>query len=298
MKIEQAANKLRNKGLFALRRLSYDASYDRRLRELREFTSAGFSSGSDSLSDVIVSLTSYGDRLQKVHLAIVSLLDQTVRPNRVILYLDDETSPHEIPAELDLLQNHGLEIRRGVENMKGHKKYYYAMHEFPDNPIVTIDDDLVYPRNTIEQLMVESRKSPGCVIARRTHAITFDRNGAIAPYKEWLYEYRGHRRKSNRLFLTSGGGTLFPSSIFPQDCLDAAAINSCAPASDDVWLSFSLRRASIPIIRARCDLNLFWVIEGTQDDGLQVENVAGGGNDVAVFKTLEFMDLSSKDFCD
>ena len=49
--------------------------------------------GVDSQSKIIVSLTTFPARIGYVHLAIKSLLHQTKRPNKVILWLGEEFFP-------------------------------------------------------------------------------------------------------------------------------------------------------------------------------------------------------------
>lgn len=48
--------------------------------------------------------------------------------------------------------------------MRAHGKYHYAMQDFPNSIIVTVDDDMIYPNDTIESLWNAHVKYPNCVI--------------------------------------------------------------------------------------------------------------------------------------
>ena len=76
---------------------------------------------------VVVSLTSYGERLDYVYLTVLSLMHQTMPPDRIVLWIDFDTDPNSVPDSLKRLEPYGLDIRYGCENLKGHKKYFWAL---------------------------------------------------------------------------------------------------------------------------------------------------------------------------
>lgn len=294
---EQVVNKLRNKLLNALSMSTRKVSYKRRLRQVETYLQSdrGLESNGE---EITVSLTSYGSRLSSVYLAIASIMDQSIQPTRVVLYLDNETSPEELPERLVSLCGRGLILRRGVDNLRGHKKYYYAMNEYPNSIIITIDDDILYPRDTLSQLIRMSKKYPGSIAARRVHLVTFCEDGGIKPYTQWVYEYRGLKKTSSRMFFTGCGGVLYPPSCMDRTVLDKEGILGCALSADDVWLNCAARALGIRIVRTPTRINQFWELEGTQSEALNQENVAGGGNDIALGKTMDKFKISEKYFTD
>ena len=117
---------------------------------------------------VIVSLTTFPARIDYVHLAIMSLLNQTVKPERIILWLASEQFRDvKIPDTLKDLCRYGLEIRYCEEDILAHKKYYYAMRTFPKHIIVTYDDDIIYPEDSLEKLLIMHRNHPNAIICNR-----------------------------------------------------------------------------------------------------------------------------------
>ena len=76
---------------------------------------------------VIVSLTTYPGRIDQAWKTISSLLNQTLKPKRVILWLAKEQFPdQQLPESVQRLTGRGLEIRY-CEDLKSHKKYFEAM---------------------------------------------------------------------------------------------------------------------------------------------------------------------------
>ena len=60
---------------------------------------------------VAVSLTSHGDRIDDVALTVESIASGSVRPGRLVLWLDDAARFASLPASLRRLVRRGLEVR-------------------------------------------------------------------------------------------------------------------------------------------------------------------------------------------
>ena len=88
---------------------------------------------------VIVSLTSHGNRIMDSFLAIESIMQGTMKPNRIILWLPNDKEAHS--CFLENQQNRGLEIRY-VKDLGPQTKLIHALKEFPEDIVITIDDDM------------------------------------------------------------------------------------------------------------------------------------------------------------
>jgi hypothetical protein len=101
----------------------------------------------------VVSLTTYGKRIEKVYFTVESIARGVVRPSRLILWIDEETLLINLPATIRRLQRRGLEILL-CKDFGPHKKYYpYVQSQQTfDTPLVTADDDMFYPRDWLKQL--------------------------------------------------------------------------------------------------------------------------------------------------
>lgn len=187
--------------------------------------------------ELIASLTTYGDRISSVHIAIESLLQQTLKPNRIILWLSkDEFNDENLPETIKAMCKRGLEVKY-CEDYKSYKKLLPSLMAYPDATIITFDDDIVYPTDLIEQLYNTHLQYPQDIICARCHKITFDDNGNIAPYKTWEWEAEATTADSTT-FPTGGAGCLYPSGCFHKDVTDYDKIKHLSPYADDVWFKF------------------------------------------------------------
>jgi len=247
---------------------------------------------------VVVSLTSYGTRISRVHLAIRSIMDQTVRPNRVELWLGEDSDDIPIPPELAELTDCGLTIHRGVEDLKGHKKYYFSMREEEEVLLVTIDDDLVYTKDTISSLLAAHQVLPQAVVARRCHRMRFA-EGSIAPYDTWEMNFQaGHPLASRELLATTGAGTLYPPHTFGPLTQDIDLARDLALTADDLWMKVRETILGIEVAQAPNTRPMPYVMPASQSAGLFFENLHNGGNDAILARLMDHFGLTARDFRD
>lgn len=199
--------------------------------------------------EVIITLTTYKERLQEVHLTIESIMQGTIKPNRIILWLaEGEYDANDLPIFLRKQMKRGLEIRY-CKDLRSYKKIIPALKLFPDACIVTIDDDLLYEPDILEHLLLSYRKYPTCVSACRTERIKTDDNGIPLEYNKW--DLLSHTQEpSHYNFLTSGGGTLFPPHILPLETQNEKIFMKLAPETDDVWLNAMLLLGKVKVAKA------------------------------------------------
>lgn len=190
--------------------------------------------GVDGESKIIVSLTTYPARVGSVWITIASLLNQTMKPCKVILWLAEEQFPgHEIPKSLEKLKKRGLEIRF-CEDLKPHKKYFYAMQEYPDYEIITADDDIFYPENHIEQLWRGHERYPGTVICHWSHEIAIDKQGKFQPYDSWIDNEES--APSYATLAVGCNGVYYPSGSLPGEAFQKDEVVKYSLYTDDLWL--------------------------------------------------------------
>ena len=133
----------------------------------------------------VISLTSHGPRLKSAVVAISSLLVGTKRLP-VYLWLDKEDYEGEWPKGLHALVEHGLKVRCSDGHYGPHTKYYGTFQQFAGTGtrVITVDDDMMYPKWFAEKLLNASDADPNNVVAYRAHEIVLQ-NGRLAPYKQW-----------------------------------------------------------------------------------------------------------------
>lgn len=180
---------------------------------------------------LVVSFTSIPSRMGVVDITIRSLLDQTVRPERIVLWLE----PHmegRVPDRVGALAGERFEIRFR-DGRSSHMKLVPALQEFPEHVVVTCDDDQIYPRDWLERLYREHRDHPGEVVAHECRRILYDAHGEPLAYRKWRRERPGTSHPDT-LALGYGGVVYPPGSLHP-DVTDEAAFMELAPRADDLW---------------------------------------------------------------
>lgn len=241
---------------------------------------------------IIVSLTSYTKRFQTLDLCIKTLLNQTVKPNKIILYIAN-AEKNEVPRKILELKKYGLTIKYVENDLRPHKKYYYAMKEYSDCIIVTVDDDVLYDKHLIEKLLETHNRFPKAIVAGRARVINYDQN-TFKPYNEWnLIE--NVERPSMNLLATGVGGVLYPPYLLNVDkLLDIDEINKYIYV-DDLWLKTIEILSGIPTVlcNPKVDRKRI-VIPVAQKNGLTQKNVFENQNDMYWEKLNSEFDLLDK----
>lgn len=240
--------------------------------------------------EVIVSLTTYPRRIHIVHKVIKSLMNQTVQVNNIILWLSDEDFPskeQELPASLTSLIGERFQIK-WCPNLKPHKKYFYAMKESPDSIIITVDDDVYYANDLIEDLIQSYIKNPEAVSAKRCHLITFGDDGELMPYANWVRGIRTEEMKSPALLPTGVGGVLYPPKFYEKTFFNEALIRETCINQDDLWLRTIGLKKDIPVVVTKNPMCNVMDIEESQEEALWSKNI-DEGNDISLLKIKHFI---------
>ena len=236
--------------------------------------------------NLIVSLTSYPARINLVNQTIMTILNQTVQAEKVILWLAGEQFPNkekDLPQQLLDLTEKGLTIE-WCEDIKSYKKLIPTLKKYPNSIIVTADDDVLYKNNWLEQLYGAYIKEPDYIHCHRAHYVAFAGN-EILPYKKWKQNIPKFKPSFNNFF-TGSGGVLYPPNCFYGDVLKSELFTKLCPDADDIWFwaMCVLNDKKINIVSGAQPLKL---VDGTQEEALWYSNLNEGQNDVQLKKVVE-----------
>lgn len=187
---------------------------------------------------VIVSLTSFPEAISYAVQAVQSILDGSVLPDKIILYLDTQKFPEQnLPSELEELKSKSpiFEVRFDNAVIRSYKKLIPALRDFPEDVIVTIDDDILYHPNMLRDLLRIHKQLPNAIVAHRVRKAKLN-----TPYREWKkykwYDFIFKRFHFNHLALQTGvGGVLYPPHALDEQMLDESIFMDLAPTTDDIW---------------------------------------------------------------
>ncbi|SAR60086.1 Fucose 4-O-acetylase and related acetyltransferases [Klebsiella pneumoniae] len=247
-------------------------------------------------SDVIVSLTSHGKRIDSVYLTIESILNGKVLPSKVILWLDNEKQYNNLPITLRRMIGETFEVRL-TNNYGPHTKYYpYILQSDFSKLLVTADDDILYPKKWLCNLIKANSMHPNFICCFRAHRILFDNEGNMLNYNDWVPCCDMNANFSN--FATGVSGVIYPREIqkFLYDEGDGF-LDKC-PNADDVWLHYIAVKYGFRIKQITSQAIHFPIIDNTQDIALFNSNVLSNRNQEQIncTYTKDALDLILKDF--
>ncbi len=226
---------------------------------------------------VVVSMTSFPEAVPYAVQSIQSILNGSVLPDKLVLYLTFSQFI-EIPECLkDLAASNPIfEIRDYAKNIHSYRKLIPALEDFPDAVIVTIDDDVKYHKHMLRDLLTLHEQIPNAVLANRAKRITTDK-----PYRKWR-KYRWYDfifKKIHRDFTnmqTGVGGVLYPPNSLKTEMLDVAKFTKIAPTSDDIWFWAAAVANGVPVIPALSKHNKPRGLHKPKELSLKTINFKGG----------------------
>lgn len=241
---------------------------------------------------VIVSIASYKKRFPTLHLCLENVLKQSVKPDKFLLYLDQRYE--NIPYQVLELQKLGLEICIAKKDLKSHNKYFYAMQQYPNDILITLDDDVLYPPNLISQLLESYNKYPFAVSAGRVHRISFDSQGFVLPYDLWDKEVDYYNTPSMELFANGVGGVLYPPKCMDNRLYDIKKIQELCLYGDDIWLKAMQILKGTPVVAIPQKQQHPPIIANTQQHGLYITNKIHHRNDLYIKNVFHEYNLTKE----
>lgn len=238
--------------------------------------------------DLIVSLTSFPARIDKVWQVVECLKRQTVLPEKIILWLSKDQFPNGegISVSLRKQEDKLFEIRLVEGDIRSHKKYLYAIQEFPEKNFITCDDDVYYETDMIERLVNTSLRFPHCIVVNNAHTIRHDSNGNLLPYLQW--SPATHQYESKDLLQVGIGGVLYPPHCLNQLVERIEVFKNVAPLADDIWLNSMARLNKTPIVKAPSNV-LKLPIESDSPTLSSVNNGTENMNDVQIRQIRKYL---------
>lgn len=244
---------------------------------------------------LIVSLTSFPPRMSDIHYTLYSLLTQSIKPDEVILWLAREQFPNleaDVPQKVLELQKNGLTIK-WCDDWRSYKKLIPSLLEYPDDIIITADDDVFYPANWLQKLYQQHLKYPRNVICHRCHRVTWNKNGDMLPYSKWPHNVT-RSKPSFANFATGVGGILYPPHMMYKDVCNIELFKQLAPYADDIWFwamevlggakvkTFWGRMRKVRLVNAEREMR------DNAEQTLTQINIAQGGNDRQLKTVLDY----------
>ena len=184
--------------------------------------------------EIVVSLTSFPMRICTVHQTIESILCQTIKPTRVILWLADSQFPNregDLPEQLLALKTFGLEIQ-WCDDLRSYKKLLPTLKLCADSIIVTVDDDAIYSNRMLEKLYRAHLDYPDDVICHKASKLLLHVDGKFRVIGGGAHYFKGASALNK---LVGVAGVLYPRNCFKTEITNSALALRLAPTNDDQW---------------------------------------------------------------
>lgn len=245
------------------------------LYELRRFqlidhilhdTEEGTSSEKYADHEIIVSLTTYGKRIHDVAFTIESIMQQSMKANRIVLWLDYSFEGKQLPRYLQYQQKRGLEIAY-CKDLRSYKKLIPALHRYPDAAIITVDDDVLYEPDLLEHLIVPYLENPHYIFCHRFHKISFDEKGQVLPYIQWQLHCKDEM-PSHLNFATGVGGILYPPHSLDKEVTNEDVFMDKCKYADDIWFkAMAIKKGTlVKKVFSRTELSEDYLINAAVQD--------------------------------
>lgn len=242
---------------------------------------------------IVVSLTSFPKRIGVVRQALESIYAQTRKADEIVLWLAEEQFPGkeaDLPESLlSLVRENRLTIC-WCDDLKGHKKLIYSLQEYPQDIIVTIDDDLLYSKDMLDALYRSYLLHPNAVSTLRAHLIMLSDDNRVLPYKKWMLEVDACVHQPSMQLMTSGGaGDLYPPLNYRREFFDRDVILETCLWADNLWSKAMELASDVPVVLAK-PYEPLRCVDGSQEETLYQINGDQNQYDVQMEKISQWMD--------
>lgn len=285
--------------------LSYFIQHESRMQDKIDFTSravllqdkclhsdiSGITNDKLNGHSLTISLTTYGKRLYDVYLTIESLMQQTVKANRIILWLEEELRNNRIPTTLERQIKRGLEIRY-CKNIRSYKKLIYTLQSYPNDIIITVDDDAIYNFDMVENLVNSYLEQPNMIHANLIRRIALTEDGYLKNYSEWPYI---NDCKVDILNVPIGvGGVLYPPHSLSSEVFNIDFFSEKCAYADDIWFKAMAVLNNVSSKRAKVHEPIYFSNESVQDISLANINLFSGQNDSQIKSIFSKYDIYNR----
>lgn len=265
------------KGLIEWTKLNlYETRRYQLIEHIMNDTHHGISEKRYTDHEIIVSLTTYGKRIYDVAFTIESIMQQSYKPNRIVLWLDYSFENKTLPEYLLRQQKRGLEIRF-CKDIRSFKKLIPSLYYYPDAAIITIDDDVLYDSDILEHLIIPYLTDPQYIYCNRFHKVTFDKKGLPRPYNNWHW-CCNDVTPSHLNFFTGVGGVLYPPHSLDEEVMNESIFMDICQFADDIWFKvMAIKKGTmVKKVYSRSAKGEDYIVnENVQDTGLNKQNVNG-----------------------
>lgn len=203
---------------------------------------------------LIVTLTSTSTRLPVLRHTLLSLLDQSHKPDRIVVCLSKE--PYLIDQGIDTLPDwfqrmldHAEVEVNWVENTGPYRKLVPVYRAATDEDwIVTCDDDVIYGTEWLATLVQSGKDHPAAIVCGRARRPAKNPWKVRQSYINWPLVEPGSTGKE--LLPIGIAGVLYRKPLLDDGIMRSDDFKQLAPKQDDLWFNLARQVAGTNVVVA------------------------------------------------
>ena len=239
---------------------------------------------------VVISLTSYHKRFNSLYLTLESLLNQSYKPDQIVLWLSQEDIDKvPLPEKVKKLKSRGLDIQIVDENIRSYKKLIYTLQKYPDSHIVTCDDDILYNSSFLQGLIETSLIYQKCIVAYTCRMMKLIDSTKFEPYR--YSSFVSHDGPSSALLPIGANGILYPPNSLSKEVLNKDNFLKLAPHADDLWFKAMALLNNTKAVLVKNKSKRINSISSLQNEALNHINLLDNKNDEQLKNIFDFYSL-------
>lgn len=203
---------------------------------------------------LIVTLTSTSKRLPVLRHTLLSLLDQSHKPDRIVVciskepYLIDE-GIDKLPGWFQLMLDHAEVEVNWVENTGPYRKLIPVYRQAKDDDwIVTCDDDVIYGTEWLASLVQSGKAHTAAIVCGRARRPAKNPWKVRQSYINWPLVAAGSTGKE--LLPIGIAGVLYRKPLLDDGIMRSDDFKQLAPKQDDLWFNLARQVAGTNVVVA------------------------------------------------
>lgn len=207
------------------------------------------------MSNITVNITTTNNRLNLCSQTVWSLLNQSVLPGKVMIWVSKEAYLIDkgIDREPDWVANLN-KIRNIIEfrwttNIGPYRKLFPALDEADEDQIIVYaDDDTIYKENWLNLLTTKFQEhNEEKIVASR---VRINKRNLLGQYKTYmLWPISQEEVELYKDYLITGvGGAILKKSHIKESLLRNRDYLTICPKTDDLWISEIIARSGTPVL--------------------------------------------------
>lgn len=198
---------------------------------------------------IVVSFSTTPHRINEIEATVKTILQQNIKVDAIYItvpyvFLRDNT-PYVIPEWLQ--KNTKIKILRSEQDYGPATKLLGVLKQVqldPNTIIITVDDDINYPRNTFLQLAYKAQQNPNAAIGLSGVKPNYDQYGVLIANN--IGGFTTLKSDNSKPTILQGfGGIAYRRSFFGADIFEIVNYPRECINSDDVYFSFYLAKNNI-----------------------------------------------------